>query len=696
MLCGAVTVIPLLILWGVVFIQTEQFKKTATEESLKLAYTDLDHVLSGVMSMIEAQQNLLLVEVTHGLAVAREKLSAAGKVGFSTETVSLKAVNQATGVSMDVRLPRMETGGHWIGYNEDPAKPTLVVDEVHALMGAASTIFQRMNPAGDMLRVATNVQTADGRRAVGTYIAAQGADGKPNVVVASILEKRRYVGRAQVVGRWYTAAYEPILDAAGDVVGMLFTGVPEDATTTIRDRILASRVGKTGYIYVLDSQGRYVISQEGKRDGESIWEAKDASGGFFIREIVKKALELKKGEIAEQRYLWQNQGDPAPRMKIARIGYYAPWDWVIGIGSYEDEFLESTRVISGIADRGSWIIGGTLAVSFLAALAVAFLFALRFSRPITAAMESVQSISRGELGLDLARLATKREDEVGRLLGSSSRMARKLSEVVWTVADVGGQVSSGSGQVSATAQQLSEGAAQQASSVEEVSSSMEQMASSIRQNADNAGETERIARQAAVDAQASGETVAGAVEAMKRIAEKIRVVDEIARQTNLLALNAAIEAARAGEHGKGFAVVASEVRKLAESSRKAAAEITQISLDTMKTAEQAREMLQKLVPGIQKTAELVQEINAATSEQSSGADQVSKAMGQLNDVIQRYAAAAEELAATAEQLTAQSGSLIDTIAFFKLKGGAASGAVPHGAPSALPEPAGAALEAAGA
>jgi methyl-accepting chemotaxis protein len=193
------------------------------------------------------------------------------------------------------------------------------------------------------------------------------------------------------------------------------------------------------------------------------------------------------------------------------------------------------------------------------------------------------------------------------------------------------------------------------------------MAANIKQNADNAAQTEKIARQSSKDAEASGEAVNRAVNAMRTIAEKISIVQEIARQTDLLALNAAVEAARAGEHGRGFAVVASEVRKLAERSQQAAAEISGLSGETVKVATDAGEMLSKLVPDIRKTAELVAEISAACREQDIGASQINEAIQQLDKVTQQNAGASEEMSATSEELAAQAEELQASIAFFKVE-----------------------------
>jgi methyl-accepting chemotaxis protein len=230
-------------------------------------------------------------------------------------------------------------------------------------------------------------------------------------------------------------------------------------------------------------------------------------------------------------------------------------------------------------------------------------------------------------------------------------------------------VASGSQEMSATAQQMSQGATEQAASAEEVSSSMEQMASNIRQNTDNAMQTEKIAVKSASDAREGGKAVTETVSAMKEIATKISIIEEIARQTNLLALNAAIEAARAGEHGKGFAVVASEVRKLAERSQHSRRRDQPAVHHQRGMAEQAGDMLGKMLPDIQKTAELVQEISASSKEQDTGADQINKAIQQLDQVIQQNAGATEEMASTTEELSSQAEQLKATIAFFTLDTG---------------------------
>ena len=294
---------------------------------------------------------------------------------------------------------------------------------------------------------------------------------------------------------------------------------------------------------------------------------------------------------------------------------------------------------------------------------VAYFITRSITKPIIEVGELLTVVAKGDL---TRRLEVKSKDEIGQMTVSINTMMDSISTVVGKVTTAANNVASGSEEMSATAQQLSQGATEQSASAEECTSSMEEMTSSIQQNADNAQQTNKIAAKAATDAQASGDAVNKTVSAMKEIAEKINIIEEIARKTDLLALNAAVEAARAGEHGKGFAVVASEVRKLAERSQTAAAEISKLSSGGVSLAEGAGQMLVKLVPDITKTADLVQEISAASTEQNSGTAQINKAIQQLDQVIQQNAAASEEMASTAEELSSQAEQLQSTIAFFKL------------------------------
>jgi methyl-accepting chemotaxis protein len=308
---------------------------------------------------------------------------------------------------------------------------------------------------------------------------------------------------------------------------------------------------------------------------------------------------------------------------------------------------------------------GILWISLAALLALAvvsYLIARSITGPLAQAVDVANQIAEGDV---TARITVDARDETGQLLAAMKKMSEKLSQTIGEVREGANALSSAATQVSASSQSLSQGTSEQAASVEETTSSLEEMNASITQNAENSRQTEQMAIKGAREVEESGKAVRETVEAMKAIADKISIIDEIAYQTNLLALNAAIEAARAGEHGKGFAVVATEVRKLAERSQTAAKEIGDLAGSSVKVADRAGGLLAELVPSIRKTADLVQEVAAASQEQSAGVAQINRAMGQVDQVTQRNAAAAEELASTAQEMSAQAEALQQLVAFFR-------------------------------
>ena len=344
---------------------------------------------------------------------------------------------------------------------------------------------------------------------------------------------------------------------------------------------------------------------------------------------------------------------------------------------------ESAKQSADEYAQAQMLVTALLIALSVIAIASATFVSLAISRGLGKAVSLATAVAAGDL---TQTISVKSKDEIGDLVDALSSMVAKLKEIVSETITAASNVAAGSQEMSASAEQLSQGATEQAASAEEASASMEEMAANIKQNADNASQTEKIARQSAQNAEMSGAAVTSAVEAMQTIAQKITIVQEIARQTDLLALNAAVEAARAGEHGRGFAVVASEVRKLAERSQGAAAEISVLSSDTVKAAQQAGDMLSKLVPDIKRTAELVEEITSACREQDVGASQINQAIQQLDKVTQQNAAASEEVSSTSEELSSQAEQLQATIAYFRIDDDAYS-AASHHAPAVHSKPA---------
>ncbi|WP_369933270.1 methyl-accepting chemotaxis protein [Xanthomonas tesorieronis] len=320
---------------------------------------------------------------------------------------------------------------------------------------------------------------------------------------------------------------------------------------------------------------------------------------------------------------------------------------------------------NAIYTNGTKVLTAIIVAGVLLGVGLGFFISRSVTKPIGKAVDVANALAEGDLSM---LIETTSKDEAGQLLMAMRRMVERLQQVVGEVNASAQTLAGASEEVSATAQSLSQASTEQAAGVEETSASLEQMTASIGQNTDNARITDGMAAQAARETLEGGSAVVATVAAMKQIAQKISIIDDIAYQTNLLALNAAIEAARAGEHGKGFAVVAAEVRKLAERSQVAAQEIGEVAGSSVELAEKAGRLLETIMPNIKKTSDLVQEIAAASQEQSSGVAQINSAVVQLSQTTQQNATASEELAATAEEMSSQASQLQDSMAFFRLSG----------------------------
>jgi methyl-accepting chemotaxis protein len=623
------TAIPLLGVAGIALWQGALAEKIGTKASEELSTEDQRHILAGAVALAASQQEVLEQATIHYLNVARAELETAGGMKLDQEATTWQAQNQLTAAKQTATLPRVSIGSHVVEPETSLKTTSPVVDKVNTLVGARCTVFQRMNERGDMLRVLTNVER-DGQRAIGSYIPAVDSEGKESPLIGNILRGERFLGRAFVVNAWYVTAYEPIRDAAGKVIGMLFAGVPEESAKSLREQLRKIRLGQTGSVTVLDSKGVCLLSQDLNEEGKSLWQAQDAAGGLFVQEIVRRAMALKPGAMDHLHYPWKT-GNEAARTKSVLFAYYAPWDWIITAAAYEDEILAATQAIQAANRQGRIVIGSTFGVCLLGALLLWVLLSRGISRPIL---------------------------RVSNALDAGAEQTRTSA-----------------GQVSAASQSLAAGASEQAASLEETSSSLEEMASMTRRNAENAGKASILAseaRQSADEGAKEMQQMNEAVQAIRvssdDISKIIRTIDEIAFQTNILALNAAVEAARAGEAGMGFAVVADEVRNLAQRCAQSAKETSgKIEAALDKTAQgveistQVTGRLQDIVAKVRQVDELVAEVASASKEQSQGIELVNVAVSQMDKVVQANAASAEESAGASQELSAQAELLRESV-----------------------------------
>lgn len=440
---------------------------------------------------------------------------------------------------------------------------------------------------------------------------------------------------------------------------------PAEVEETIRTLVddIRFEEDKSGYYFVYRGTVCIALPILHERVGKDLGQTSDPNGVLYVAELDRNARAG--GGFVE--YVFEKPGyGLQPKLSYSEM--IPGTDMWIGTGVYIDNIDRQKEIIHTSFSEQTRrtlqrVIFALVLILIFIIIPAALAIRKSIKQPIEEAIELTRQLAQGNLA---ARIETRYRDEIGELAGSLEIMVQKLNEIMGQVRAASDNIASASDQISGTAQQMSSGANQQASAAEEVSSSMEQMAANIQQNTDNARQTESIAVLSAGGVEESSKTSELAVIAMKEIAEKITIIGEISRQTNILALNAAVEAARAGEFGRGFAVVAAEVRKLAERSQAAASEIDQLSKDGVNVSVEAGEKLRAIVPEIQKTTHLVQEITAASIEQNSGAGQVNSAIQQLNDITQQNAAASEEMATSSEELASQAEQLLEMISYFKL------------------------------
>jgi methyl-accepting chemotaxis protein len=416
---------------AVIVCERSRLDANVTAEMDILARSECGKIAKDVYLMLRTQDETIKSKIRANLAVAHELLTQAGGVSLSPETAAWDAKNQLTQQTEQVVLPKMLVGGQWLGQNRGSEQPSPVVDKVESLVSGTCTIFQRLNEAGDMLHVCTNVKKEDGSRAIGTYMPAVDPDGTPNPVVSAAMRGETYVGRALVVNNWCLTAYEPILDAHKKVIGMLYVGIKQEDQPALRRGIMDVVAGKSGYVYILggsgDQKGKYIISYEGKRDGENIWEAKDANGNLFIQSVIAKARAVKPGECDFERYPWRNKGEDNARWKIAAVTYFEPWDWVIGVGAYEDDYHDArVRVNQALRQLIVWSLVGALG-AFVICGTLVFVVARRITRPLVQAVTTMEAVAQGDYS---RRLDITTKDEIGWMAVATNQAIAATEEAM--------------------------------------------------------------------------------------------------------------------------------------------------------------------------------------------------------------------------------------------------------------------------
>ena len=517
------------VMMGVGFWQSRLSSEKSIQQVNELIDGEFGQIAEDTYNLIQSQDEAIQLQVSSGLNVFEDLIEKKGGLKQGQKTEEWTATNQITKETTTVKLSQLLLDGAWLGKVSDLDVKVLAVDELLKLLNAKATIFQPLPDGSGILRVATNVTAADGKRAIGTYIPAKDASGNANAVVAAVMAGKDYSGTAFVVDAWYVTAYHPIQDSAGKVIAVLFVGVKEESVSTLRNAIQQTQVGKTGFVDIIggkgDQRGKYVISKDGKLDGQSVWEEKDLNGRFIYQDIVNAALALKAGETAT--FNFQTQQDVSQR--VVRVAYYAPWDWILVINGYQSDyqtFYDELKSFQSQMAMMFLLFGSVIAfISFI----IVFFFASSIARRLTTMTRAAQELAKGDLSQDITIRANDEIGDLGKafnqmigymrgmattaesiangdlaqqissrgsqdMLGAAfEKMITNLRETISTMksnavdldnessqlADSSNQISNATSQIATTIQEITKGATQQAESVNKTAVIMENLSQSV-------------------------------------------------------------------------------------------------------------------------------------------------------------------------------------------------------------------------
>ena len=708
-------VLPVLVMLVLTSVQEKNVTEKIERELDVLARENIEHLALAVYNTCEATSKMVQKYLDRRLQESDAFFQDMGGFSLSSETDSMKAVNLINHKAMAISIPQMMIAGVF--------EPSTYIDVIREKFGGNYGLFQRVNDAGDMVLIATTIFSGKGKKLGNLYLPFK-QKGVANPVIQQVLKKQVFHGIANLADGWHFTACKGITDKKGRIIGMLFTEAPFQTPASLRQAIMDMKVGKSGYVYVLGGKhpfhrGHYIISKGGKRDGENLWDSRSTDGRYYVRSIVEKAVKLKKNQVAHDRYTWKNAGEEESRRKVVALTYFEPWDWVIGAGTYEDDYHDVKNNVENAMTQMFWVLLISGVLVLIPIVGMALFFGKKFTKRITQITEIAGEIAKGNLGAaadvvnamvkgDKADQIGSPDDETGTLLISIKGMTESLNGLVGQVQRSGIQVTASSTELAATAKQQQSAMNQQGEAThrvsraaEEISSVATQLEATMQQVAERSQETAGFASKGQTDLarmedamhhmEAASKSISGRLETINEKAENITnvviTITKVADQTNLLSLNAAIEAEKAGEYGRGFNVVAREIRRLADQTAVATLDIEQM-VEGMQSAVSAGVMemdkfiadvkqsvedvgkissqLGRIIEQVQALSPSFDDVNVAMGHQSENANKANLAVAGLSEEIRSTAESLRETFTAIEQLNEAARGLQQEVSHFRV------------------------------
>ncbi|PID76763.1 MAG: hypothetical protein CSB24_04890 [Deltaproteobacteria bacterium] len=605
------TIVPLIVVSVVNYFSGLQVQEHARDDTSKIAYRSVDRIVKTSYETIKFEYDVVVRELNTAMEHAKDFIGREGSVSLDLtgENVRWNAVNQFTGSTVPVSLPSL-----WFGQTQAGGESGLnIVDEVKRInSGIDVTIFQRMNDAGDMLRVATTIRKADGSRAVGTYIPRTKPDGKENPVISTVLRGDTFRGMSEVVGRLYQNVYAPIFDSNRQVIGAIYVGELIEIDKDIRQSLYDVTIGKSGYITVLDEKGVYLVSRNGKRDGEDISNIKDVeTGTLIVKERIEAAKSLREGEFGSQTYMWQNPGDPVAKKKTVHFAYFAPWHLVISAGAYEEDILASSIRIAEFQNQAMTTVLVITLVILVAAIFIWLFTARTVANPIVRIARTVQRVAANR---DFTQnVAVESKDEVGDMAAAVNELIQELRRSFTLVNSSSIAVESSAGNVAQRAQANRDRAEKNLAMMQEMQGLISEMGKTAGEVASNAAAQKQEATDSGARLQelvSSMEQVADATGSQKEEANTV-----IARVSDMGETGGKVvaTATKQGESVQEATAAVDAMREAVNLLAEAAKSSREQGQEVLQAAQEGRDTVNATVQGMQAIAESSEQISEIIS-----------------------------------------------------------------------------------